>query len=250
MRDALTMLRRDLRHLRRNPSTVFVALVVPIIMMLLFVYVFGGPAAVDHGRYLDYVVPGVLVMSIGYSVGQTALAVSADMSEGIINRFRAMGISRAAVLTGRVLGTVLRTLVCVAIITGLTVLMGYRPHATAAGWLTAAAFVTLAAFAAAWLTTALGLSAKTLVGASYAAFPVTFLPVVSSAFSPTSAMPAGVRAFTQHQPYTSVIETLRAALTGAPAGHAPWIAAAWCVAVALAGYLWSRARFTRPPRPR
>jgi ABC-2 type transport system permease protein len=249
MRDALTMLRRDLRHLRRNPSTVFVALVVPVIMMLLFVYVFGGPAGVGGEQYLDYVVPGVIVMSIGYSVGQTALAVSADMREGIITRFRAMGISRAAVLTGRVLGTVLRTLACVAVILGITALMGFRPHATALGWLTVAGLVALAAFAAAWLTTALGLSARTLVGASYAAFPVTFLPIVSSAFSPTATMPGAVRAFTEHQPYTSVIETLRAALTGAPVGNAAWTAAGWCVAVALGGYLWARARFARPPRP-
>jgi ABC-2 type transport system permease protein len=250
MRDALTMLRRDLLHTRRNPSTLFGALIFPIIMLLLFVYVFGGSAGVGTQQYLTYVVPGIVVMSIGYSVGQTALAVTVDMTEGVITRFRTMGISRAAVLTGRVIGTVLRTLVCVAIIVALTVLMGFRPHATASGWLTAAAFVALTAFAAAWLTTALGLSSKTVVAASYAAFPVTFLPIVSSAFSPTATMPGAVRAFTEHQPYTSIIETLRAALTGTSAGHTPWIAAAWCVAAALAGYLWSRSRFTRPPTPR
>jgi ABC-2 type transport system permease protein len=249
MTDALTMLRRDLLHNRRNPSTMFGALIAPILMLLMFVYFFGG--ATDLGEhYLDYVVPGILVLCVGYSVGQTAVAVATDMNEGIITRFRTMGISRAAVLTGRVLGTVLRTLLCVAIILGLTVLMGFRPHAGPAGWLTVALVLALVAFAGAWLTTALGLSARTVVAASYGALPVTLLPVLSSAFSPADRMSAGVRAFTEHQPYTPVIETLRAALAGAPVGpHLP-ATVAWCAGVALAGYLWARARFTRPPAPR
>ncbi|WP_433084571.1 ABC transporter permease [Dactylosporangium sp. CA-052675] len=249
MRDALTMLRRDLLHNRRNPSTMFGALVAPILMLLMFVYIFG--AATDLGQdYLGYVVPGILVLCIGYSVGQTAVAVATDMHEGIINRFRTMGISRAAVLTGRVLGTVLRTLLCVAIILGLTVLLGYRPHAGLTGWLLVALIVALAAFAAAWLTTAMGLSARTAVAASYAALPVTLLPILSSAFSPTARMSPGVRAFTEHQPYTPIIETLRGALDGTPIGGSLWWAIGWSVAMALAGYLWARARFTRPPTPR
>jgi ABC-2 type transport system permease protein len=249
MSDALTMLRRDLRHNRRNPSTMFGALIAPVLMLLMFVYIFG--AATDlGGDYLGYVVPGILVLCIGYSVGQTAVAVATDMNEGIINRFRTMGISRAAVLTGRVLGTVLRTLLCVAIILGLTVLMGYRPHAGVTGWLVVAGIVALAAFAAAWLTTAMGLSVRTVVAASYAALPVTLLPILSSAFSPTDRMSPGVRAFTEHQPYTPIIETLRAALNGTPIGAHLWWAVGWSVAMALGGYLWARARFTRPPTPR
>jgi len=249
MTDALTMLRRDLLHNRRNPSTMFGALIAPVLMLLMFVYIFG--AATDLGEdYLGYVVPGILVLCIGYSVGQTAVAVATDMNEGIINRFRTMGISRAAVLTGRVLGTVLRTLLCVAVILGLTVLMGYRPHAGVAGWLVVAGIVALAAFAAAWLTTAMGLSVRTVVAASYAALPVTLLPILSSAFSPTERMSPGVRAFTEHQPYTPIIEALRDALDGAPAGaHLGW-AVGWSAAMALVGYLWARARFTRPPTPR
>jgi ABC-2 type transport system permease protein len=249
MRDALTMLRRDLRHNRRNPSTMFGALIAPILMLVMFVYIFGGATDLG-GDYLDYVVPGIVVLCIGYSVGQTAVAVATDMNEGIINRFRTMGISRAAVLTGRVLGTVLRTLLCVALILGLTVLMGFRPHAGFAGWLTVAGIVAAAAFAAAWLTTAMGLSVRTVVAASYASLPVTLLPILSSAFAPTNRMSSGVRAFTEHQPYTPIIETLRSALTGTPIGpHLP-AAVIWCAVMALGGYLWARARFTRPPTPR
>ncbi|WP_432987051.1 ABC transporter permease [Dactylosporangium sp. CA-233914] len=250
MSDALTMLRRDLLHNRRNPSTMFGALIAPIMMLLMFVYFFGGATRLGTSAYLDYVVPGVLVLSIGYSVGQTALAVATDMNEGIINRFRTMGISRAAVLTGRVLGTVLRTLLCVAIILAVTVLMGFRPHATPLGWLTVAGTVALATFATAWLTTALGLSARTIVAASYASLPVTLLPILSSAFSPTASMPDGLRAFTEHQPYTPIIETLRGALTGGPLDEHLLPAVAWCAGMAVIGYLWSRARFTRPPTPR
>ncbi|MER7281437.1 ABC transporter permease [Dactylosporangium sp. NPDC000244] len=249
MSDALTMLRRDLLHSRRNPSTLVSALIAPILMLLMFVYIFG--AATDLGEdYLGYVVPGILVLCIGYSVGQTAVAVATDMNEGIINRFRTMGISRAAVLTGRVLGTVLRTLLCVAIILGLTVAMGYRPHAGLTGWLVVAAIVALAAFAGAWLTTAMGLSVRTVVAASYASLPVTLLPILSSAFSPTARMSPGVRAFTEHQPFTPIIETLRGALNGTPIGGHLWWAAGWSAAMALGGYLWARARFTRPPTPR
>nr|BFE62614.1 ABC transporter permease [Dactylosporangium thailandense] len=249
MSDALTMLRRDLLHNRRNPSTMFGALIAPILMLLMFVYIFG--AATDLGEdYLGYLVPGILVLCIGYSVGQTAVAVATDMNEGIINRFRTMGISRAAVLTGRVLGTVLRTLLCVAIILGLTVAMGYRPHAGLTGWLVVAGIVALAAFAAAWLTTAMGLSVRTVVAASYASLPVTLLPILSSAFSPTARMSPGVRAFTEHQPFTPIIETLRGALNGTPIGGHLWWAVGWSAAIALGGYLWARARFTRPPTPR
>jgi ABC-2 type transport system permease protein len=249
MRDALTMLRRDLRHNRRNPSTMFGALIAPILMLFMFVYIFGGATDLG-GDYLDYVVPGIVVLCIGYSVGQTAVAVATDMNEGIINRFRTMGISRAAVLTGRVLGTVLRTLLCVAVILALTVLMGFRPHAGFTGWLTVTGIVAAAAFAAAWLTTAMGLSVRTVVAASYASLPVTLLPILSSAFAPTSRMSSGVRAFTEHQPYTPIIETLRSALTGTPIGpHLP-AAVIWCAVMALGGYLWAQARFTRPPTPR
>ncbi|WP_433057570.1 ABC transporter permease [Dactylosporangium sp. CS-033363] len=250
MTDALTMLRRDLLHNRRNPSTMFGALIAPILMLLMFVYIFGAATDVGTAAYLAYVTPGILVLCIGYSVGQTAVAVATDMNEGIINRFRTMGISRAAVLTGRVLGTVLRTLLCVALILGLTILMGYRPHASFLGWLTVAGIVALAAFAAAWLTTAMGLSVRTVVAASYAALPVTLLPILSSAFAPASRMSPAVRAFTEHQPFTPIIESLRAALNGAPNDANLLWATGWSVAIALLGYFWARARFTRPPTPR
>jgi ABC-2 type transport system permease protein len=242
--DSVTMLRRNFRHMKRNPSTLFGSLIFPIIMLLMFVYVFGGAFSVGT-NYVDYVVPGIIIMSVGYSVGQTAVSVSTDMTEGIITRFRTMGISRASVLTGQVLGTVIRTLGCVAVIVCITLIMGFRPTADFAEWIAAVGVVLMITFATSWLTTALGLVAKSVSGASYAAFPVTFLPVISSAFAPARTMPAGIRWFTDYQPFSPVIETLRGLLTGTPIGDSGWLAVGWCVVIALIGYLWARALFNR-----
>ncbi|GAA3862049.1 ABC transporter permease [Saccharothrix violaceirubra] len=244
--DSATMLRRNLRHTLRNPVTLFGSLAFPIIMLLLFVYVLGGAFEVG-GDYLDYVVPGMLVLSMGYGVTYTAISVSGDVLGGIVDRFRTMAVSRAAVLTGHVVGTLLRTAVCTALMVGVTLLMGFRPDATVVEWIAALGVVAMLVFAITWFTVALGLAAGSAEGASFAAFPLTFLPFLSSAFVPPETMPAAVRAFADHQPFTPVIETLRGLLTGTPIGHSAWIAALWCAGIALVGYLWARARFTRDP---
>jgi ABC-2 type transport system permease protein len=244
VRDSMTMLRREFRHTLRNPTTLFGSLVFPIFMLLMFTYIFGG--AFDVGvEYVDYIAPGILALCVGYSVGQTAVSVSTDMREGIISRFRTMGISRASVLTARVIETVIRAMACSVIIIGVTLIMGFRPNATFVEWLAAAGVIAMISFAISWLTTAFGLVAKTAEGAAYAAFPINFLPIISSGFAPATTMPSGVRWFTDNQPFTPVIETLRGLLTGTPIGNNGLLAVIWCAVIALGSYLWARALFNR-----
>ncbi|CAM3739518.1 ABC transporter permease [Kibdelosporangium persicum] len=242
--DSALMLGRNLRHTLRNPSTLFGSLLVPIILILVFVYILGG-AFTAGGEYVDYIAPGGLVLTMGYGVASTAIAVANDMADGIIARFRTMAISRAAVLTGHVVGSSLRTVVCVALVIGVLLIMGFRPSAGFAEWLGVAGVVVMMALATSWLTVAFGLAAKTVEGASFATFPLVFLPFISSAFAPTNTMPAAVRWFTDNQPFTPVIETLRGLLIGTPIGDS-WIwAVIWCALMAFGGYFWARALFNR-----
>jgi ABC-2 type transport system permease protein len=239
------MLRRNLRHTLRNPSTLFMTLIAPLILSM-FVYIFGGAFNVGV-EYINYVVPGIIVMSVAYGVGQTAVSVSNDMTQGIIARFRTMAISRASAVTGHVVGTMIRTLICIALIIGVRLIMGFRPTANVGDWFAATAVIVMLTLATSWLTVALGLAVKTVEGASFAAFPLTFLPFISSAFAPPNTMPSGVRWFTDNQPFTPVIETLRGLLTGTPIGNSAVLAIAWCAGIALVGYLWARALFNRDP---
>jgi ABC-2 type transport system permease protein len=244
--DSATMLRRNLRHTLRNPSTLFGTLMFPIIMLLIFVYIFGGAFNVGT-KYIAYIVPGIIVMCVGYGVGQTAVSVSNDMTQGIIARFRTMALSRASVVTGHVLGTMIRTMICIALIIGITLIMGFRPTANLGQWIAATAVIAMLTLATSWLTIAFGLAAKTVEGATFAAFPLVFLPIISSAYAPTNTMPSAVRWFTDNQPFTPVIETLRGLLTGTPIGNSATLAIAWCTGIALVGYLWARALFNRDP---
>ncbi|SMD26508.1 ABC-2 type transport system permease protein [Kibdelosporangium aridum] len=246
MSDAALMLGRNLRHTMRNPTTLFGSLMVPILLLLIFVYIFGGAFSVGV-EYIDYITPGTIVLTMGYGVASTAIGVANDMTAGIIARFRTMAISRTAVLTGHVFGSVLRTVVCVALVIGVTLIMGFRPAADFVQWLAVAGLVVLLAIAITWLTVAFGLAAKTPEGASFLTFPLVFLPFISSAFAPTQTMPAGVRWFTDNQPFTPVIETLRGLLTGTPIGNSGIFAVGWCLVLGLGGYLWARALFNRDP---
>ncbi|RZQ61339.1 ABC transporter permease [Amycolatopsis suaedae] len=244
LHDSKTMVGRNMRHTLRNPVTLFGALAFPIIMLLLFVYVIGG--AVNVGTdYLAYIAPGILMMGLCQGAGSVAIGVAEDMEKGIINRLRTMAIARTSVLTGHVVTNVVRSVACAALILGVMLLMGLRPNATFTEWLAVAGLLALVCYAVTWLTVALGLAAKTVTGASFAAFPLTFLPFVSSAFAPPGTMPAGVRWFTDNQPFTSVIDTLRGLLTGTGIGASGWLALGWCAVLALAGYLWSRSAFRK-----
>lgn len=248
-RDSATMLKRNLLHTVRYPVTLIVSLGVPAMLLLLFVGVFGGAlgaGAVPAGaKYIDYVLPGILLMSVGYGASSTAQAVNRDMTEGIIDRFRTMAIVRSSVLTGHVVGALLRTLVSAVLLVGVALLMGYRSHADATAWLAAAGLVALLTIALSWLAVAVGLAAGNVEGTSGFALLVQLLPFVSSAFVPTGTMSTGVRWFAHNQPFTPVIDSLRGLLTGTPIGHSGLIAVAWCVGLTLVGFLWAGALFRR-----
>jgi ABC-2 type transport system permease protein len=237
--DSAIMLRRNFKHTTRNPVTVFNAVLFPVVMMLMFVYVFGGDFKVP-GKYVDYAVPGLIVMAISYGLGATATAVNDDMTKGIINRFKAMDVSRGAVLTGHAVATTLRSLIANAVIIGVGFAMGFRSQAGLLDWLGAIGIMLLLAFGASWLTVALGLAAKTVESAGLATVPLIMLPFLSSAFVPADTMVAGVRQFAEYQPFTPIIETLRGLLAGTSPSTGHVIAAlAWCIGFALVGYLWS-----------
>ncbi len=242
--DSAIMLRRNFKHTLRNPTAVFNAVLLPIVLLLMFVYVLGGAFHVGV-HYIDYATPGMIVLAICYGLSATALAVNSDMTKGIINRFKVMDISRGAVLTGHVIASMLRSVIAVAAIVGVALLTGFRPSASFLDWLGVIGLIVLVCFAASWLTVALGLAAKTPESAGLATVPLILLPFLSSAIVPTDTMGPGVRQFAEYQPFTPIIETLRGLLTGQPsAGHA--IAAlAWCAGIALVGYLWALATFKK-----
>ncbi|MDR2986252.1 MAG: ABC transporter permease [Nocardiopsaceae bacterium] len=242
--DSVIMLRRNFKHTIRNPTAVFNAVIFPVVLMLMFVYVLGDAFNVGV-HYIDYSTPGMIVLAICYGLSATALAVNSDLTKGIINRFKVMDISRSAVLNAQVLATVLRSLVAIAAIIAVAFALGYRSAASFPEWLGAIGFIVLVSFAASWITVALGLFAKTPESAGMAIVPLLLLPFLSSAIVPVAKMGAGVRQFAEYQPFTPIIETLRGLMAGTPsAGHA--IAAlAWCAGIALVGYLWSLSTFNR-----
>jgi ABC-2 type transport system permease protein len=254
-RDSVTMLRRNLRHALRYPSLTLGTLLIPVLVLLLFVGVFGGTLGAGIGgtngraSYIAFVAPAIIVMAATSGSVSTAVSVAVDMTAGIINRFRTMAISPASVLTGHVVGSVIQTLISIGLVIGVAVLMGFRPNADLVEWLAAIGLLTLVTLALTWLSAGAGLVAKSVESASNLPTPFVFLPLLASGFVPTESMPAGVRWFAEHQPFTPIIETLRGLLTGTPIGNDAVIALAWCVALTLAGYLWARAAFRRDPAP-
>jgi ABC-2 type transport system permease protein len=242
--DSAIMLRRNFKHILRNPVTIFNGALMPVVIMFLFVYVIGGAFNVGE-RYIDYATPGMILLAITYGLSGTAVSVSSDMAKGIINRFKVMNISRGAVLTGHVVATVLSTSLAVTVIIGVAFALGFRSPATPLDWLAAIGIVLAAAVAASWLTVALGMAAKTPESAGLAVVPLIMLPFLSSAIVPAAKMGQGFRQFAQYQPFTPIIESLRGLLAGHPSGGYAAAALAWCAGIALVGYLWSRATFIK-----
>jgi ABC-2 type transport system permease protein len=242
--DARIMLRRNLKHTLRNPVMIFNAALMPVVLMLLLVYVFGNAFNVGE-HYVEYATPGLIVLAISYGLSGTAVSVSSDMAKGIINRFKVMNVSRGAVLTGHVVATMLTSSIAIAVIIGMAFALGFRSPASSLDWLGAIGIAAAAAFAAAWLTVALGIAAKTPESAGMTVVPLLLLPFVSSAVVPAAKMGQGVRQFAEYQPFTPIIESLRGLLAGTPSGGYAAAALAWCAGIALVGYLWSRATFIR-----
>jgi ABC-2 type transport system permease protein len=243
--DSMIMLRRNFKHTVRNPVAVFNAIVFPIVLMLMFVYVFGDAFSVGGGDYVDYATPGMLMMTVAYGLSATAAAVNADMTKGIINRFKVMDVSRGAVLTGHVVSTVVRTVVALAVSIAVAFLMGFSPSATFLQWLGVIGVLVLTVIAVGWLTVALGLAAKTADSAAFATVPLIMLPFFSSAIVPAEKMGPGVREFAEYQPFTPIIETVRGLFNGTPSSGDAIAAVAWGVGIALVGYLWALATFRK-----
>jgi len=255
LRDSATMLRRNLRRMLRYPSMTLMLVGMPVIFLLLFVYVFGGtlgaglggavPGGGGRAAYANYVAPAIILMTVASTVQGTAVSIAMDLTEGIVTRFRTMHIARVSVLTGHVVGSVIQAMISLAVVIGVAVLVGFRPTAGLGAWLATAGFLLAVTFALVWLATALGQVSKSVETASNLPMPLVLLPFLSSGFVPTDSMPAALRWFAEYQPFTPIIETLRGLLMDTPIGNDAWIALAWCAAIALGGYLWSRHLFNR-----
>lgn len=239
--DARVMIGRSLRHTSRNVEAMFTAVLLPVILMLMFVYVFGG--AMQTGtEYVNYVVPGLILLCAGFGAGSTAIAVAMDMENGIVDRFRSMPMASSAVLTGHVTASLVRNLIATALVIGVAFAVGWRPSASPVDWLGATAMVVLFIGAISWLAAAVGLWVRSAEAANGFTFLIMFVPYVSSAFVPTDTMPAVLRGFADHQPVTPVIETLRglwmgATSTGGTVGQEALPAIAWCLGIGLVSYV-------------
>lgn len=255
LRDSMTMLRRNLKHAWRYPSMTVTLVVMPIVMLLLFVYVFGGALGAgialpgggvgDRASYTNFVVPGILLMAVTSGAISTAISVCTDMTEGIINRFRTMSISRSSVLTGHVVGNVIQTMVSLVLVVAVAFAVGFRPDATPVEWLAAVGLLAFLAFALSWVSAALGLGSSSVEAASNAPMPLTFMPFLGSAVVPPESMPTGLRWFAEYQPFTPITDALRGLLLGTEIGNSGPIALAWLAGLSLLGFLWARSSFNR-----
>jgi ABC-2 type transport system permease protein len=250
--DTVTLLRRNLKNNLRYPTTAIAIVGIPVLFLLLFVYVFGGAlgtavTTMANGStdYVDYVLPGLLIMTAATGSLGTAASTSVDMTEGIIARFRTMAIFRPSILIARVISSVIQTLTSMALVFGIAVLMGFSPTAGLADWIAAIGLLALTSFALTWLGIAFGLAAKTLDAASNGPFPLILLPFVGSGIVPTDSMPTAVRYFAEYQPFTPIIETLRGLLMGTPIGNSGILAVAWCAGITALGFLWAMKAFAR-----
>jgi ABC-2 type transport system permease protein len=245
------MLRRNLRHMRRYPSLTVMLIGQPILFLLLFVYVFGGTlgdglgGAGGRAEYVGYVTPAILLITVTSAVLGTAISVAMDMTEGIIARFRTMRISRASVLTGHVVGTVIQTVFGLAVVLGVALLVGFSPTAGFVDWLAITGVLLLLTIALTWLSVALGLAATSVETASNTPMIFMMLPFLGSGFVPTDSMPAGLRWFAEYQPFTPIIETIRGLLLGTPIGNSGFLAVGWCVLLTAIGYAWSKSLYAK-----
>ena len=235
--DTALLTGRSLRHILRSPDTIITTTIMPIAFMLMFVYVFGGSMHTGTGSYVNYLLPGILLITIASSIAYTAFRLFMDMKNGITERFRSMPIARSSVLWAHVLTSLVASTISVVVVVLVALLMGFRSSAGVLAWLAIAGILVLFTLALTWLAVIPGLSAKTADGAVVFSYPLIFLPFISSAFVPTSTMPGPVRAFAENQPVTSIVNAIRDLLTQQPVGTDIWIALAWCVGILVLSYI-------------
>ena len=243
--DTAVLTGRSLSHIMRSPDTIITTAVTPIAMMLLFVYVFGGAISTGTGSYVNYLLPGILLITIASGIAYTSYRLFLDMQGGIFERFQSMPIARSAVLWGHVLTSLVANLVSVTIVVLVALLMGFRSGAGVLAWLAVAGILALFTLALTWLAVIAGLSAKTVDGASAFSYPLIFLPFISSAFVPTETMPGAVRWFAENQPVTSIVNTIRDLLAQQPVGTEIWVALAWCVGLLAVAFALATAVYRR-----
>jgi ABC-2 type transport system permease protein len=236
LRDTSALLGRSLRHILRSPDTIITTAITPIVMLLMFVYVFGGAIDTGGGKYVNYLLPGILLITVVSGVAYTALRLFTDVSGGIFERFQSMPIARSAVLWGHVLTSLIANLISLILVVLVALAIGFRSGAGVVAWLGVLGIIVLFTLALTWLAVSAGLVAKSPDGAGAFAYPLLFLPFVSSAFVPTTGMPGPVEWFAEHQPVTSIVNTLRNLYADQPLGSDLWTALAWCVGLLVAAY--------------
>ena len=237
--DMSVMLGRSMRHIFRSMDTIITVTIMPIAMMLLFVYVLGGAIQTGADSYVNYLLPGILLIAIANSIGYVSYRLFLDKQRGIFERFSSMPIARSAAIWGHVLTSLASNVISLVVIILVALIMGFRSPAGVLSWLAVAGILGLFTLALTWVAAIAGLSAKSVDGAGVIAYPIHFLPLISSAFVPTKSMPGPVRAFAENQPVTAIVEAIRALLSNKPVGHEIWIALAWCIGIMLVAYIFA-----------
>jgi ABC-2 type transport system permease protein len=245
LRDTRVLFGRLMRHILRSPDTIITVLITPVMLMLLFVYVLGGAIQAGTDNYVNYLLPGILLIAIASGISYTAFRLFSDVQNGLFSRFHSMPVARSSVLWGHVLTSLVSNAISVVVIILIGLLMGFRSSAGVLAWLAVTGILALFTLALTWLAVIPGLTAKTIDGASAFAYPLIFLPFISSAFVPTDTMPTPVRVFAENQPVTSIVETLQALLHDQPVGNDIWLALAWCVGIAAVAYLLAMRAYKR-----
>lgn len=245
LHDTGVLFGRSMRHILRSPDTIITVAIMPIMFMLLFVYVFGGAIHAGTGAYVNYLLPGILLMAIASGIAYTAFRLFTDRQRGLFARFHSMPVARSSVLWAHVLTSLVSNAISVVVIILVAFIMGFRSGAGVLAWLAVAGILVLFTLALTWLAVIPGLTAKSVEGASAFAYPLIFLPFISSAFVPTATMPTVVRVFAENQPVTAIVDTVRSLLNSEPIGNAIWIALAWCGGVTVVMYFFAMRAYKR-----
>jgi ABC-2 type transport system permease protein len=243
--DTAVLTARSLKHVTRSVDTIITTAVIPVALMLLFVYVFGGAIKSGSASYVTYLLPGILLITIASGISYTAFRLFTDMQSGIFERFESLPIARSGVMWAHVLTSLIANLISLAIVVGVALIMGFRSGAGVGAWLAVAGILILFTLALTWIAVISGLTASSVAGASAFSYPLIFLPFISSAFVPTDTMPGPVRWFAEHQPVTSIVNSIRDVFAGQPVGSNIWVALAWCVGILVVAYVFAMVIYRR-----